>query len=445
MRRAAPLLLVVVMAAAAAPATARPTACARLTGTPIVKTKGLKIVSRPAARSASFRGRELVGCVRGPRAPFVLGRTGSLLLGGKVIARTEASIDGQRVEGYASVQVAQRTAYMDGRRTDERSVASLYGDDRPSMSAFWSYDSARPGYAAPLPPPAKLVLLSMGTPAGVFVDSAASPDPRLPNAGQALVLKFDGDGDVAVLDLAERAAIPLDSLRADAKHALYWTHAGEPRSEPWQRGAPDDGSAVAAASAAKTCDRLAGRNRVTSSEIKVVSEAIKPTDITFGGIRLVGCVLPRGRVHVISEDEQYGNSSSGTEITAVSGRFLLLDGSIENDGGTIESMERFDVKTGVVTPYYRGTNAFGDECWSSVRQRPSAVRLDPSGALAVAYDGTEQCSPNGGRTLVLGFPVGGGTRVLDLQARDALDPASLLLSGRAASWTVGGVPATATL
>lgn len=194
---------------------------------------------------------------------------------------------------------------------------------------------------------------------------------------------------------------------------------------------------------AATCKQLKGKNLAKNGKVKIVK-----THLGQGRSRYFGCVLPRGRAHPIGG--AFGLDLDGVDtsqsIDQVRGTFVAA--SFSENYGTTQSEESrvYNVATG---KSYVFSYAFGSENGSEQYDLGFPVRrfLDPKGRLITSYlfEGpNDDQSADVRQATIAVFSASGKRRILD-QASESLDPKSLRVVGKTASWTSSGKTTTYTL
>lgn len=193
---------------------------------------------------------------------------------------------------------------------------------------------------------------------------------------------------------------------------------------------------------AATCNQLKGKNLAKNGKVKIVK-----TQLTKSRSRYFGCVLPRGTAHPLGAVLSYDpdGETDSQRIARVSGTFA--EASISINYGTSQSdiSRVYDVATGKSYDFY---SVSGSENGSEQYDLGAPVRkfLDAKGTLVVSYlhDPTTDEPSDVVRTTIAVFSTTGKRTILD-QATEALDPKSLKVVGKIASWTSGGKTKTYTL
>lgn len=217
-------------------------------------------------------------------------------------------------------------------------------------------------------------------------------------------------------------------------------------------------AAAAPAQAAKPqrCNTLQGTVKLRTSTIKVVER--KVNDRKLLGFRLFGCALPRGRVFRIGErgvpKRRVGDPNSvGYQLGEHAGTLLRIQRSFGDGIAQIQTIGEsvVDLYDGTNRRFFTGdygeSVCAGTEGVASDSTPPVArVVLDPGGTFAVLYANTdpedEDCYPNDGRALLVGFPANGGRVTLDLAPIGDLPADSITIGGGLFRWTNAGQPRT---
>ena len=209
--------------------------------------------------------------------------------------------------------------------------------------------------------------------------------------------------------------------------------------------------AAPAVAAPQRCDELRGKVKVKTAKIKVVERRVD--DRRVDGRRVLGCALPRGRVVRVAEAGSPNPRRSdynvvSYEFGAKAGRFLEVRRFYGDGIAQIQDSERsiLNLADGRRRRFYQGawgeSLCGGTEGETSQSTPPVArVVLRPNGYFAVLYsspEGREECFPNEGRSLLLGFPTGQDRITLDLAPVADLPPESVRISGTTFHWTTAG-------
>ena len=207
--------------------------------------------------------------------------------------------------------------------------------------------------------------------------------------------------------------------------------------------------ATSAVAAPQRCDELQGKVKVRTAKIKVVEQRVD--DRRLDGRRLLGCTLPRGRVFTVAQAGTPKRSDINVvsyELGAKAGRFLEVRRFYGDGIAQIQDSERsvLNLADGRRRRFYEGawgeSICGGTEGETSQSTPPVArVVLRPNGYFAVLYsspEGREECFPNEGRSLLLGFPTGQARITLDLAPVADLPPESVRISGTTFHWTTAG-------
>jgi len=218
-------------------------------------------------------------------------------------------------------------------------------------------------------------------------------------------------------------------------------------------------AAPAQAAGPQRCHQLRGALKLQTRTIKVVERRVN--DRRLKGGRLLGCVLPRGRVFTVGErgtpKRRVGDPNSvDYSLGRFAGTFVRVERSFGDGIAQIKDIREsiMDLSDGSNRRFFAGAYGEnvcqGDEgVWS--RRTPPVARLvlRASGAFAVLYANHDpeydDCFPKDGHALLAGFPARGGRVTLDLAPIAELPADSIAIQGDVVSWTSAGQPRSETL
>jgi hypothetical protein len=166
-----------------------------------------------------------------------------------------------------------------------------------------------------------------------------------------------------------------------------------------------------------SCQTLKGADLAPAKSVKLVA---RPN--ARGGSDLIGCVLPRGRRHLVASSA--ADESARYSIRQVAGRYVAFDASIMSPAGTSSATAVYDLKTGraysIVANIPGGPQAPQQDYRSFLTTRGTAIAA--VGPLSV--DAVE----------IREYSAAGDVGVLDSGTVEEIPPASLELNGDVATW-----------
>jgi hypothetical protein len=195
--------------------------------------------------------------------------------------------------------------------------------------------------------------------------------------------------------------------------------------------------APAGAQAAQSkCEKLRGDDLAPSSKVKLVERNTTDPD-TGGEVRkLVGCVLPDGKVRTVAAREEVGNTSDDYRLREVDGRYVLVDEITRTAFFRRRETIVSDLKQGdryVVASRCKDFGEQGDFCGSTVGEFAARAAINSRGqAAAVVW------SANSDLATVEGFSSSGRRVVFDTGTRGEIPASSLHVDRHRAHWTNSG-------
>lgn len=196
-------------------------------------------------------------------------------------------------------------------------------------------------------------------------------------------------------------------------------------------GAP----AADAAKRKSACQKLrGGPDLAPARNVKL----IKRRNPDFPGeTMLLGCVLPRGRVHVVATSTESSTTTESYRVLSVGGPHVATRTSYHSQYGTSSGGAVTNLRTGVA--YRLAGSSCGIE--DTTCPPPAVVRrafVTSDGRAAAAVTG-------GGITTIAAFSAAGARTQLDAGPSTAVRAGSLSLSYETVSWTGTGGARTAPL
>ncbi len=207
-------------------------------------------------------------------------------------------------------------------------------------------------------------------------------------------------------------------------------------------------SSPADAAQRSKCQSLRGADLAPAGHVKLVARPNRARGPHGGrGVDLVGCVLPRGALHVISRTKaatDIHESAFDYVLRNVAGRIVLLDTRGTERGLNFVATTVWDLSTGAS---YRVAHTCGDrymgyhaECIPSTLAYLAFVTR--SGRAVVANLRVDLVTQT---ATIESFAPDGRRNVLDAGTTAELSPASLSLTGTVASWIHSGEPRSASI
>ena len=172
---------------------------------------------------------------------------------------------------------------------------------------------------------------------------------------------------------------------------------------------------------ASTCNRLRGKDLAPARSVKLVRHA------TQDGHDVLGCVLPRGRVHLIASREHLFTTSYDHGLLQVAGAITLVTSTYSSQYGHEQTTYVTSIRTGRSYTIAARRSMLGSEGCSGTTAEAAFINARGQAAAAI-----HDCSTD---TIIAGFSADGGCRELDRGPSDQVPAPALRLSGRLVSWT----------
>jgi hypothetical protein len=193
--------------------------------------------------------------------------------------------------------------------------------------------------------------------------------------------------------------------------------------------APADGKRPSA------CQRLKGKDIAPAPKVKLVRRRNEEL-----GTDLRGCVLPRGRVHLVALSSNLETSWDDYRVVQVAGRFVLLETTHSDQYASATNTLVFDLRTGRTYGIAHDCARIGSYTCDGPRTTAAAAFVNRRGQAAAAI------VPVGGdTTTIAGFSSRAQRTDFDSGLSVDIPASSLRLEGRTVSWTHSGEERTATL
>jgi hypothetical protein len=199
-------------------------------------------------------------------------------------------------------------------------------------------------------------------------------------------------------------------------------------------------AAVSAHAAQRSqCQRLRGVDRAPDRQVKLVKR-LNGDRLADGsrGSQLVGCVLPRGRVHTIAKRASVDNDLAQEfeyMICQVAGRTVLLD-QHGTEGGYASAMSTVVANLGSGRSYTIARIS-EDKYYGRTGSYARNAFVTRDGRAVAALPRATQTTLT---VEITSFAPDGTPRLLDVGAPGDLPRESLTLTGHIASWTHAGEP-----
>ena len=227
---------------------------------------------------------------------------------------------------------------------------------------------------------------------------------------------------IAVLAVAGLTASVVSEARSSGRH-----HAS--------LRAPPVIAQADAARRTKTCRSLRGRDLAPARRVRLVRRK------TADGTDLLGCVLPRGRVHRIASSQDLFTTVYGYELRQVAGAIALVAYSYGSQYGESSSTSVWNLRTGRSYAIATHCSMLGD---------PGTCRPGDATAVAAFINRRGQAAaaivPYMAQiTTIAGFSSRGARSNLDSGPSAELPASSLRLAGSTATWTHSGAERSANL
>jgi hypothetical protein len=193
------------------------------------------------------------------------------------------------------------------------------------------------------------------------------------------------------------------------------------------------GPAVAAPPGRSACAGLRGHDLASAKTVKLVRRA------RAGGVELVACELPRGRVRRIASGSSGSLYGDGFRLRQVAGAFAAVTTAFGDQYASGERTSVIDLRSGrsrTIAAYQRDVGVRSPAGDPQV----AAIVLTPGGRGAAAVLRLPPATVE-----VVAFGAGGAPRPLDSGTSADLPPTSLALTGGTIAWTHAGLARTAPL
>jgi len=191
------------------------------------------------------------------------------------------------------------------------------------------------------------------------------------------------------------------------------------------------GTALAAPS---KCQRLEGRDLAPARSAKLVE---RPN--ADDGKDLLGCVLPRGRVHTLAAGSDHYTTVESYSVEQIAGRVVLVGFSHSSQYASTRSLTVHHLRTGRAYRVTSQCSMIGGEDCAPGGSGSSAAAFVTEKGRAVAL------IQRGGAATVTAFNTLGTPRALEHAPPAAIPAESLHLAGNLAVWTTAGVPRSASI
>lgn len=186
---------------------------------------------------------------------------------------------------------------------------------------------------------------------------------------------------------------------------------------------------------AGSCRRLRGRDLAPARRVKVVRRR-NP----YRGTDLLGCVLPRGRVHTIASSENADTTVSTYKLRQVSGAIVLVAFSYSSQYAAASGTSVWNLRGGRSYQIAEHCLSILPVCRPNEDAVATAAFINRRGQAAAAI--VRRAS---NATEIVGFSSRGERRALDFGPSEEVPATSLGLTGSVVSWMRSGVTRSATL
>src|SRR4051812_15469391 len=187
---------------------------------------------------------------------------------------------------------------------------------------------------------------------------------------------------------------------------------------------------------ARRCSQVHRSDLAPAKDVKLFEV---PND--ENGTDLVGCVMPRGGMHLMASSATYEVDSNAYTLLTVKRDKILLQESEDTQYGGITTTSLADIRSELGYGIFRSCHEIlSGFCPAPPQAQDSvaALRFNDRGQTAVVYD-------TGAEHVVVGLSSHSASSVLDRADGTAIDPASLRLHGSTMSWTHAGAQRSFTL